>query len=290
VVTAPPEPVGGEHANAGDGRPEARLGHVEFAVRPLVRFGPQTPTPTRTLPPSLTRGHPFGTDSYGRDVFARVVHGARLSLTFGLLTALAFGALGAMLGGLAGFYGGAFDGAVTRLVEILSAFPTIALVLVVRALDPHPSLATMLLTIAAVRWTEVARIVRAEVLLARSRDYVLAARALGASPWRVLVRHVLPNAIVPAIVASTFGVAAVVLVEASVDFLGFGVHGTAPSWGDTMGDVRAAPGAWWLLVFPGLALTASLLALHLVAEALRDGLDPRLRDSPETTASAVMER
>jgi len=137
---------------------------------------------------------------------------------------------------------------------------------------------TMLLTIAATRWTEVARIVRAEVIFASSQDYTMAARALGAAPWRVFWKHVLPNVLVPALAAAPFGVAAVLLIEAAMDFLGVGLSASTPSWGETLGQARFRPGAWWLLAFPGLVLFLTLVALNLVGEALRDALDPRLRD------------
>ena len=151
------------------------------------------------------------------------------------------------------------------------------LVLVVQALVAHPSVATLLAAIGLTRWPEVARLVRAEVLLVSSQDYVVAARALGAGPWRILRRHVVPNAFAPILVAATFGVASVVLVEASLDFLRAGIPAANASWGETLSETREHIGAWWLLVFPGLAVFVTVLALNLVGEALRDALDPRLR-------------
>lgn len=264
----------------------ARAGPGGFVLAPLVAHGPVRESTEISQGPR--REHPFGTDSRGRDVFARVVHGTRASLTFGLLTALAFVAFGAGVGALAGFFGGFFDSVVTRLVEVITAFPTLILVLVVQAVVPRPSAFTMLVTIAATRWTEVARIVRAEVLFASSQDYAMAARALGASPLRVLRRHVLPNALMPALVAATFSLAAVILIEASLDFLHLGARLQAtPSWGQILGDARTESGAFWLLFFPGMALLATVLALNLVGEALRDALDPRLRDAPETVATGL---
>jgi peptide/nickel transport system permease protein len=263
-------------------RVEDELGAGDWALYPLVRFGP-TQTSARgrivaLLPPS-SLAHPLGTDDRGRDVFARLVHGARTSLTVGLISVVAFIGIGAGLGALAGFYGGVVDALVSRLVETLTAFPTIVLVLVVQGLVAHPTMSTMLLAIGLTRWTEVARLVRAEVLLVTSQEYVLAARALGARPARVLSRHVLPNAIAPVLVAATFGVASVVLIEASLTFLRVGVPPPTASWGEMLSEARDHAVAWWLLVLPGLAVFATVVALNLVGEALRDALDPRQRQA-----------
>jgi peptide/nickel transport system permease protein len=266
-------------------RTEDELREGDWALYPLVRFGP-TQTSARgrieaLLPPPFAGSgelaHPLGTDDRGRDVFARLVHGARTSLTVGLLSVVAFLGIGATFGALAGFYGGFVDAIVARLIETLTAFPTIVLVLVVQGLVAHPTLSTMLLAIGLTRWTEVARLVRAEVFLVTSQEYVLAARALGARPGRVLFRHVLPNAIAPLLVAATFGVASVVLIEASLTFLRVGVPPPTPSWGEMLSEARDHAFAWWLLLPPGLAVFTTVVALNLVGEALRDALDPRQR-------------
>jgi peptide/nickel transport system permease protein len=265
----------------------------DWAIQPLVRFGPEQ-TSTRgevaaMHPPRLFTEHPLGTDAYGRDVFARLVHGARTSLGAALFAALGFVAVGAFLGAFGGFFGGLLDGIVARLIEALSAFPTLVLVLIVQALVAHPSLWTLLAAIGLTRWPEVARLVRAEVLLVSSQDYVLAARALGAGPWRILRRHVVPNAVAPILVAATFGLASVVLVEASLDFLRVGLPPGSPSWGETLSETREHLGAWWLLVFPGMAVFVTVMALNLVGEALRDALDPRLRATvgPDTRVGGL---
>jgi len=253
-------------------------GPNDWMIAPLVEHGPgeQGGEQDALLPP-LSAGHPLGTDEQGRDVLARVVHGARTALVHGLSASIVLVLIGVGLGALAGFTGGRVDALVTRAVEALTAIPTLVLVLVVVASVPHATTATLLWTIALTRWTELARLVRAEVLMSLGTDYVTAARALGASPPRVLWRHVMPNAIGPAIVASAFGVASVVLLEAAVDFLHVGVPDTMASWGEAMGEARLHPGAWWLVVFPGATLLAALVALNLVGDAARDAMDPRLR-------------
>lgn len=250
----------------------------DWLVAPLVAHGPAEPAgDVAQLLPPFAPGHPLGTDALGRDVFARVVHGARTALVDGLAASLVLVLIGASLGALGGFVGGAVDGLVTRAVEALTAIPTLVLVLAVLATVPHPTTGTLLWTIALTRWPELSRLVRAEVLGALGTDYVAAARALGTPPLRVFWRHVLPNAIGPALVAAAFGIASVVLLEAAVDFLHVGTPDTMASWGEAMGEARAHPEAWWLVAFPGAALLASLAALNLVGDAARDAMDPRLR-------------
>jgi peptide/nickel transport system permease protein len=265
-------------------RLRAEAGPGDWSFDPLVHFGPREGAlvdgAPRVAPPGAAPGHPLGTDEEGRDVFARLVHGSRASLGIGLLAALLFVGVGTVLGGLAGFYGGALDGLVARLIETLTPFPTLILVLVVQALLEHPSLESMLLAIGLTRWTEVARVVRAEVLLVSSQDYALAARALGVRPLRVLLRHVAPNAAAPVLVTAAFGIAQVVLIESSLEFLHVGVP-LSVSWGEMLSEARGHPGAYWLLLFPGLAIFVVVAALNIVGEAWRDALDPALAHAAE---------
>jgi peptide/nickel transport system permease protein len=251
-----------------------------WSVYPLVRHDPREAAPETArllLSPGTAREHPLGTDRAGRDVFARVVHGTRSYLVFALLAVMASLAFGALFGGLAGILGGGTDALVGRAIETVSAFPPLVLVIGIQAAVPRPTLTTLFLAIALTRWPQTARLVRGEVMLAATRDYVLAARALGASPLRVLRRHITPNIRGPLIVASAIGVSAVVLTEASLDYLRIGPADAAASWGETMSQFRDAPSAWWLLAFPGALLFVTVIGLNLLGEALRGALDPRSR-------------
>lgn len=253
---------------------------ADWMIEPLVMHGPGTSPGEERRPllaPLEVRGHPLGTDREGRDVFARAVHGTRRYLVFALAAVLASLALGALLGAFAGLFGGVTDALLSRVIESVSAFPPLVLVLGVQAAVPRPTLLTLFLAIALTRWPEIARLVRGEVMLAATKDYVLAARALGASPLRVLRRHIAPNVRGPLVVAAAIGVGAVVLTEASLDFLRVGTASDTASWGETMSQFRDAPSAWWLLAFPGGLLVVTLVAYNLMGEALRSVLDPRSR-------------
>lgn len=252
---------------------------ADWALYPIAPHGPAA-SPGQDRAPLLAPGadgHLLGTDREGRDVLARTVHGARTYLVFALAAVAASLALGVLLGAIAGLFGGVADAVVGRVIESISAFPPLVLVLGALAAVPRPTLLTLFFAISLTRWPEIARLVRGEVMLASTRDYVLAARALGASPSRVLRRHILPNVLGPLVVAAAAGVSAVVLTEASLDFLRVGTPGGAASWGETMSQFRDAPFAWWLLVFPGALLVVTIIAFNLMGEALRTALDPRAR-------------
>jgi ABC-type dipeptide/oligopeptide/nickel transport system permease subunit len=226
-------------------------------------------------PPS--GAHWLGTDVQGRDVWARLVHGARVSLAVGVLSQVISLALGVALGLVAGYYGRRTDDLVMRLADVTLAFPTL-LLLIAMAAAFEPSLTTVFVTIGVVGWAGMARLVRGQVLVVRQLEYVQAERALGAGDARILVRHVLPNVIAPVVIAATLGVAGAIMAEAALSFLGLGVQPPTPSWGAMIADgrdlaqLRRAP---WTSLFPGLAIGAAVLGFNLVGDALRDALDPR---------------
>jgi peptide/nickel transport system permease protein len=239
-----------------------------------------SPVPVRAGEPARNSAwrHPLGADSLGRDVLARLLYGARVSLAVGLLSAAALFALGVLVGAAAGYFGGWVDLLLSRGIEVVLCFPAFFLVLLVLAsVDPRvlPPAVSIAFVIALVGWPSVARLVRAELLRLRDADFVVAARALGASPLRALVAHVLPNALGPAIVAASFAVGGGALVEAALSYLGFGVQVPIPSWGSLAREPHHA-GHWWLQLFPGLAILVSVAGYNLVGEAVREALDPRL--------------
>ena len=247
----------------------------DFAIWPLVACGSRSACGDAVVPPLASRAHPLGTDGSGRDVFARLVYGTRSAFAVAILAVAAFVGLGASLGAIAGFFGGGVDFFVARAVETLSAFPVPLLALVVQALVPRAGVWSLVMVIAALRWTEVARLVRAEVLATASLDYVVAARALGASPLRVLYKHVLPMTLSPIVVSAVLGLGQIVLLESALDFLRVGLPASVPTWGEMLSESREHFGAWWLLLLPGSLVFASVIATNALGEALRDALDPR---------------
>jgi ABC-type dipeptide/oligopeptide/nickel transport system permease subunit len=226
-------------------------------------------------PPSSA--HWLGTDLQGRDVWARLVYGARISLSVGFLSQGISLAIGLTLGLMAGFYGKWIDEGVMRLADVTLAFPSL-LLLIALAAAFEPSLTTVLVTIGVVGWAGMARIVRGQVLVVRQLEYVQAARALGERDYRIITRHLLPNVIAPVVIAATLGVAGAIMAEAALSFLGLGVQPPTPSWGSMIADgrdleqLRHAP---WTSLSPGLAIGAAVLGFNLLGDALRDALDPR---------------
>lgn len=232
----------------------------------------------------LTRSHLapsdvnlLGTDEYGRDVLTRIMFGARISLTVGLLAVAISVTIGTVLGAIAGFVGGWLDSFIMRSVDVVISFPRLVLLILVLAFF-EGSLFLVVLVLGLTLWPGTARLVRGEVLSLREREFVQAAVALGFSKRRIILRHLIPNALGPVVVAATLGVGHTMILEAGLSFLGVGLDSDVPSWGTMINDGRGeAFGAWWLALFPGVALVITVLSFNLVGDGLRDALDPRLR-------------
>ncbi len=243
----------------------------------LAPYGPADQLDIARLasqPPSLS--HPFGTDPFSRDVLSRMLHGSRVSLSIALAAVAMSVTFGTLLGAVAGYAGGAIDAILMRIVDAAFSIPTLLLVILVVALWGDVGPVFLTLVIAGVGWFAVSRLVRAETLAVRDADYVVAARALGVPAWRVLLRHVLPNVIGPAIVAAALKVGNVILLEAGLSYLGIGVRPPMASWGSIIqdGSERIAD-LWWLALFPGLAILVTVFSCNALGDALRDALDPR---------------
>ncbi|MDD3802264.1 MAG: ABC transporter permease [Desulfuromonas sp.] len=221
----------------------------------------------------------LGTDDLGRDVLTRIAYGARISLLVGLVAVGIATLIGILLGALAGYYGGWVDILIMRFVDIMLCFPSFFLILAVIAFL-EPSIWNIMAIIGLTGWMGVARLVRAEFLSLRQRDFVLAVRSLGASDSRIIFRHILPNALSPVLVSATLGVAGAILTESSLSFLGIGVQPPTPSWGNMLITGKQTLGtAWWLSLFPGLAILLTVLGYNLLGEGLRDLFDPRSGDA-----------
>ncbi|MBI4597303.1 MAG: ABC transporter permease [Candidatus Omnitrophica bacterium] len=219
-------------------------------------------------PPSMA--HWLGTDQLGRDVMSRLMWGARISLLVGVIAVSIAVVVGTLLGACAGFFGGWVDAVLMRLVDTMLSIPTVFLLLAVIALV-GPSIELIMVVIGLTSWMGVARLVRAELLSLKEREFVLAARVLGASSARLLCRHLLPNAIAPVLVAATLGVGGAILTESALSFLGLGVQPPTPSWGNILNEGRIALGiAWWLTVCPGLCILVTVLAFNLLGEGIRE--------------------
>lgn len=225
------------------------------------------------LPPSAT--HFMGTDQLGRDVFSRMVYGARISLLVGFVAVSISTLLGVLFGALAGFYGGRIETVVMRFVDIMLCFPSFFLILAVIAFL-EPSIINIMIVIGLTSWMGVARLVRAEILRLKNQEFIMAATLSGVNDRRMILKYLLPNAIAPVFVSFTLGVAGAILIESGLSFLGIGVQPPTPSWGNILIDGKATlQVAWWLSVFPGLAILFTVLGYNLLGEGLRDVLDPQ---------------
>jgi peptide/nickel transport system permease protein len=221
--------------------------------------------------------YPLGNDNLGRDILSRLLVGSRVSLIVGVSTILLASSVGSLIGAVAGFYRGLVDNIVMRIVDVWMAFPSLLLAIAFGA-ALGPGLFNLVLALSLTIWVVYCRVVRAEVLSIRERDYVLAARAMGASDIRIILRHVLPNVLAPILVISTLQMGVVIISEASLNFLGVGVQSSVPTWGGMLSDGREfMRDAWWLATFPGVAISLVVLGVNLLGDGLRDALDPRLR-------------
>ncbi len=245
-------------------------------VGPMLAANPARPDlAERLAPPSWS--HPCGTDELGRDVLSRLLHGGQVSLAVAVSVVLLAGVLGVFVGAVSGYWGGRLDSFLMRTVDVMNCIPTYFLILsLVVALGP--SLANVIVILGLTSWTGMARLVRAELLSIREREYILAARAAGIPAWRIIARHMLPNLATTMLVAAALLAGDAVLVESGLSFLGLGVQPPTSSWGNLLASGHEyLQISWWMIFFPGAAIFLAVVAFNLVAEGLRDIMDPRIR-------------
>lgn len=227
--------------------------------------------------PQVT-GNVFGTDELGRDVLTRIMYAGRISLVVGYVTAISVSVTGALVGAVAGFYGGWLDSVLMRLVDMLIAIPLLPLYLIMAALIPGGGVGRIVLILSIFGWTTVARLVRGQILSLKGQDFIEAGRAMGASEARLILRHLIPNALAPVIVAATLTVGGAILTESGLSYLGLGIQPPIPSWGNMLQRAQEyLLRASWLAVFPGLFIFITVLSFNFLGDGLRDALDPRLK-------------
>jgi peptide/nickel transport system permease protein len=254
-----------------------RTRSATFKIMAPIPWSPIETSPDQLIAPSWK--HICGTDSTGRDVAARLLHGARTSLAIGFVAQGIALFVGVSLGALAGFYRRWVDIAICRFIEVMECFPSLLLILVIIGLtDSQNNMIIIMTVIGLTGWTGVARLVRGEFLRLGGQSFPQAARALGAGDARIILHHLLPNSLGPILVTATFGVASTILLESSLSFLGFGMQAPTPSWGDLISEGRKyIDFAWWLAFFPGVVMLLTIMSYNFVGEGLRDAVDPRLR-------------
>ena len=228
-------------------------------------------------PQGMGAAHVLGTDNLGRDILSRIVHGARVSLLVAFAVVFVSGFIGVTLGAISGYIGGKADFVIQKLVEVVWAFPPLLLGITIMAFFGQ-GLTNLIIALVAQRWIPYCRVVRGQALSLRERDFVMAARCLGATKRQIIARHILPNLIQTSLVIGTFAMASAIIAEASLSFLGVGVPPEIPTWGTMLADARIyISTAWWLPLFPGLCIFITVLGINLLGDALRDILDPRLK-------------
>lgn len=241
-----------------------------------VSEGPNR-TNIRLIRQPPTAGHIMGTDELGRDVWTRLLHGGRISLAVGLAVVILSLTIGVTFGSIAGYHGGLIDDALVRLTEAIQCFPRLIIIITLVALF-GPSFLNLILVMGLLGWTSTFRLVRGQVYSIKEQEFVTAARVVGASGWRIMFRHCLPNTVSPVIVAATFGVAGAILTEAALGFLGLGVQPPQASWGNILNAAQGLPyleGAPWLWIPPVVMISLSVISINLIGDALRDATDPR---------------
>jgi peptide/nickel transport system permease protein len=246
------------------------------ALLPLLTLSPEA-VDLRAVRQPPSAAHPLGTDLIGRDVLSRVVNGARTSLAVGILAVCLYVVIGTLLGALAGYFGGWLDHVVMRLVDIVLSVPLLLMVIVFVSVV-GPGLLSVITVIGLLGWPGTARLVRGQLLSLRQEEFIVAARVVGASASRIVLQHLLPNALAPLTVLATFGVASAILLEASLSFLGLGVRPPTPSWGNILNDAQSPTvlsDMPWLWLSPGLAIAISVLAVNFIGDGIRDAVDPR---------------
>jgi peptide/nickel transport system permease protein len=258
-----------------------------WAIWPLVYQDPE-----RRVKEGEWEGHPgnegyappnkynwLGTNKAGVDVFAQMVHGTRIALLVGFVSTGIASLIGIAVGATAGFFGGWVDMLLSRIIEVVMCIPVLVLILALIAILENPTIWHLMAVLGVTGWTGIARLTRGEFLKLKESDYVMAARALGGGRIRLIVRHILPNALAPVLVPIAFGIAGAILTEAALSFLGFGAPPPNPSWGTLLNAGRGNLQMWWLILFPGIAIFLTVLAYNLVAEGLQEATDPRLREA-----------
>jgi len=246
------------------------------------RFAPADPnkqelTAMMKAPEGIGALHVLGTDNLGRDILSRVIHGSRVSLLVAFAVVFISGFIGITLGAISGYFGGKIDFTIQKLVEVVWAFPPLLLGITIMAFLGQ-GLFNLILALVAQRWIPYCRVVRGQTLSLRSRDFIAAARCLGAGHAKIIARHIIPNLLQTSLVIGTFAMASSIIAEASLSFLGVGVPPDIPTWGTMLADARIyISTSWWLPLFPGLCIFVTVLGINLLGDALRDVLDPRLK-------------